>query len=385
MPARTTRVADCRGFKHLSRFSRQFIELGLTLQPARRQIRSGTLIYGRVSAGRFQKLCGVDGRRQLEYAEIYNLALSEMAMGRPENAKRALDEAQRLGFDGPLLSSARYLFAFCEGDRAAMQQQVAWAMGKPTAESVLISKEAESASFAGQFSKARSLAAQAAISAQKEGTSETGNRLLLEQAFREAEVGNASLAQDTLRKIRPLSDGMYMSSLAAITMANSGDIAGAEKLASRIAESHPLDTLAQKFWLPATRALIDLQKNDPTQAIKRLEASDALELAQPGVQEPFGNMYPTYVRGLAYLKANQGENAAKEFQRILDHRGLVLNFIIGALAHLQMARAQVMIGDKDAARKSYQEFLTLWKDADPDIPIYRQAKAEYKKLLATGT
>ena len=306
-------------------------------------------------------------------------------MGRPENAKRALDEAQRLGFDGPLLSSARYLFAFCEGDRAAMQQQVAWAMGKPTAESVLISKEAESASFAGQFSKARSLAAQAAISAQKEGTSETGNRLLLEQAFREAEVGNASLAQDTLRKIRPLSDGMYMSSLAAITMANSGDIAGAEKLASRIAESHPLDTLAQKFWLPATRALIDLQKNDPTQAIKRLEASDALELAQPGVQEPFGNMYPTYVRGLAYLKANQGENAAKEFQRILDHRGLVLNFIIGALAHLQMARAQVMIGDKDAARKSYQEFLTLWKDADPDIPIYRQAKAEYKKLLATGT
>lgn len=108
--------------------------------------------------------------------------------------------------------------------------------------------------------------------------------------------------------------------------------------------------------------------------------SSPLELAQPGVVEPFGNMYPTYVRGLAYLKASQGENAANEFQKVVDHPGLVLNFIIGALAHLQLARAQVMMGDKDAARKSYQDFLTLWKNADPDIPIYQQAKAEYAKL-----
>ena len=313
--------------------------------------------------------------------EIFNLALSEMALGRPENAKRALDDAEKLGLEIYYLGLARYLLAFYQGDQATMQQQVASAMGKPTAEPALTSKEAESAAFAGQFSKARLLSAQAASSAEKDGTSETSKRLLLEQAFREAEVGDVGSARSPLTKIQPLGDGMYMNSLAAITMANSGDIAGAEKLAARINENHPLDTLAQKFWLPAAWALIDLHNNDPARAIQRLEVSRPLELAQPGEWEPFGNMYPTYVRGLAYIKANQGDNAAKEFQRIIDRRGLVLNFIIGALAHLQLARAQVMMGDKDAARKSYQDFLTLWKDADPDIPIYRQAKAEYKKLV----
>jgi len=318
------------------------------------------------------------------YAQIYNLALSEMALGRPENAKRALDEGQKLGFEAYELRLARYLLAFCQGDRATMQQQVAWAMGKPTAESALISKEAETTAFGGQFRKARSLVARAANSAQQEGASETSKRLFLEQAFREAEVGNAGLAQNILRKIRPLTDDVYMSSVAPITMANSGDIASASNLSRRTSDNHPLDTLAQKFWLPATKALIDMHENDPGQAIKKLEVSREVELAQPGVFEPFGNMYPTYVRGLAYLKANQGENAAKEFQKIVDHQGLVGNFIIGALAHLQLARAQAMMGDKEAARKSYQDFLTLWKDADPDIPIYRQAKAEYKKLRATS-
>jgi hypothetical protein len=261
-----------------------------------------------------------------------------------------------------------------------MQQQVASAMGKPTAESTLTSKEAESAAFAGQFSKARLLVARAVASAHKEGKSEASNWFLLEEAFREAAVGDVGSAQKTLTKIRPLGDGMFMSSLAAITMANCGDIAGAEKLTAHITENHPLDTLAQKFWLPAAWALIDLQKNDSAQAIQRLEANRLLELAQPGADEPFGNMYPTYVRGLVYLKANQGENAAREFQKIIDHRGLVLNFIIGSLAHVQLARAQMMMGDTEAARKSFQDFLTLWKDADPDIPIYKQAKAEYAKL-----
>jgi len=316
------------------------------------------------------------------YPSVYNLALSEMAMGRSENAKRALDEAQKLGLEDYQLTLARFLLAFWQGDRAAMQQQVAGARGKPGFELYLIYKEAETAAFTGQFRRARLLAAQAANLAQKEASSEISNRLMLEQAFREAEVGEVGYAQNTLRRIGPLGEGMYMSSLAAITMANSGDIAGAEKLTAHIAESYPLDTMAQKFWLPAASALIEMHRNAPVQAVHRLEVYSPFELAQPGVQNPFGNMYPTYVRGLAYLKANQGDNAAKEFQKIIDHGGLVLNFIIGALAHLQLARAYAMMGDKDAARKSYQDFLTLWKDADPDIPIYRQAKAEYKKLMA---
>jgi len=318
------------------------------------------------------------------YGEIANLALSEMALGRPENAKRALDDAQKLALAPDELGLPRYLLAFYQRDEATMQQQVASAKGKPGFEPILISKEAETSAFAGQFRKARLLTAQAATSAEKDGTSETSKRLLLEQAFREAEVGDVGSVRNTLRKIQPLGDGTYVNSLAAITMANSGDIAGAEKLTAQINANRPLDTLAQKFWLPAAWALIDISQNNPVQAIQKLEVYSPLELAQPGEWEPFGNMYPTYVRGLAYLKANQGDNAAKEFQRIIDHRGLVLNFIIGALAHLQLARAQVMMGDKDAARKSYQDFLTLWKDADPDIPIYRQAKAEYAKLMKSS-
>jgi eukaryotic-like serine/threonine-protein kinase len=317
---------------------------------------------------------------QPSWAGTYNLALSEMAMGQTENAKQALDEAQTLGFEAPLLSSAWYMLAFCNGDSGAMRRQVVLAIGKPGFEPVSLSKDSETAAFAGQFEKARLLAERAAILAQKEGTSETSKRLLLEQAFREAAVGNAAFAQNILKKLRPLSDDMYANSVAAITMANSGDIAGASDLARRTSDKHPLDTLAQKFWLPAAWGLIDLRNNQPTEAIKRLEVSSAYELAQPGVWEPFGNMYPTYVRGLAYLKANQGQDAAKEFQKIIDRRGLILNFIIGSLAHLQLARAYAMSGDNDAARKSYQDFLTLWKDADPDIPIYKQAKAEYAKL-----
>ncbi len=119
----------------------------------------------------------------------------------------------------------------------------------------------------------------------------------------------------------------------------------------------------------------------PEKGLEALAITSPYDLGSPGFkQEPFGNLYPVYVRGKAYLQAGQGQQAAAEFQEILDHSGLVSNFIIGALAHLQLGRAQVMMGDKAAARKSYQDFFTLWKDADPDIPIYKQAKLEYAKL-----
>jgi hypothetical protein len=138
----------------------------------------------------------------------------------------------------------------------------------------------------------------------------------------------------------------------------------------------PLDTIIQTYWLPTIRASIALQRNDTQAAIKALETAEAYELGNQG----FGILYPVYVRGIAYLKAKQGEPAALEFKKILTHRGIAKNSPLAVLSQLQMARAQLLGGDKIAARKSYQDFLALWKDADPDITILKQAKAEYAKL-----
>ena len=161
-------------------------------------------------------------------------------------------------------------------------------------------------------------------------------------------------------------------------MPGAGAVDQAEKLVEPIAQEAPLDTLVQKYELPTIRAAIELDKNQPARAIELLQSALPYEFAVP--PDTFPTLYPAYMRGLAYLKLGKGREAAAEFQKMVDHPGIVLDFITAPLSHLQLARAQAMMGDKAAARKSYQDFLTLWKDADPDIPIYKQAKAEYAKL-----
>jgi len=168
--------------------------------------------------------------------------------------------------------------------------------------------------------------------------------------------------------------------LGAVTFARTGRGEEAQKLADEVSRNHPLNDAIQNNWLPSIFAAANLG-TDPQAGIRRLDHAYPYELGDVSLgTETFGRLYPVYMRGLCYLEAARFHEAAAEFQKILDHRGIVGNFIIGALAHLQLGRAQAMMGDKEAARGSYQEFLTLWKDADPDIPIYRQAKAEYAKL-----
>jgi len=140
----------------------------------------------------------------------------------------------------------------------------------------------------------------------------------------------------------------------------------------------PLNTIMQSYTLPTIRAVLELKSNNPTKAIDLLQVAEPYELGD--LPMPPNALYPAYVRGLAYLQLGHGKQAAAEFQKVIDHPGVVLLHHQGALALLQLGRAQVMMGDNAAARKSYQDFLTLWKDADPDIPIYKQAKAEYVKL-----
>jgi tetratricopeptide (TPR) repeat protein len=201
-------------------------------------------------------------------------------------------------------------------------------------------------------------------------------------ALREAEIGDSAQAKQeaakALKKVQNRGDQLAL----ALVFARAADIAEAQKLADALSHDSPSDTVVQYYCLPAIRAAISLHENDPAGAVEILRPTVKYDLAYPA--DSFNSLYPAYIRGLAYLQMGEGRTAAAEFQKLLDHPGLVGTDILGALSYLQLARAQKMMGDQSAARKSYEDFLTLWKDADSDIPIYRQAKAEYARLRSNS-
>jgi hypothetical protein len=199
-------------------------------------------------------------------------------------------------------------------------------------------------------------------------------------ALREAEFNNASSAQLQAQAALALAPGTSVRAQAALAMARAGHTAEARRLAEALTRNFPQDTIMQNYWLPSIWAAIELTRNNAGKAVELLRPATAYELCQP----PgffIGMMYPVYLRGQAYLQMRKGKEAAVEFQKFIEHRGIVLNFPTGALARLGLARAYALEGDSAKARTAYQDFLTLWKDADPDIPIRKQAKAEYAKLL----
>ena len=263
-----------------------------------------------------------------------------------------------------------------------MQEQLAWAMGKPDAEDWLLSAQSDTEAYHGRLAKARQLSQEAVQSARHAEAPERAAEWRANEALREAELGNAARARQMSMEALALSAGLDVQVKAALALARAGDATHAHKLANKLNQDSPLDTRMQDFSLPTIRAAIEIGKNNGIQGVQILEVATPYELGGSSAGVPLlGNLYPVYVRGLAYLEAGQGQQAAAEFQKVLDHRGIVGNFILGVLAHLQLGRAQAMMGDKEAARKSYQDFLTLWKDADPDIPILHAAKAEYAKLI----
>jgi outer membrane protein assembly factor BamD (BamD/ComL family) len=170
--------------------------------------------------------------------------------------------------------------------------------------------------------------------------------------------------------------------LLALVFARAGDIEQAQKLADALSQDFPLDTVVQNYCLPTIRAAMKVHENDPAGAVEVMRPTVKYDFAYP--PDSFNSLYPAYIRGLAYLQMGEGRQAVVEFQKLLDHSGIVGTSVIGALSHLQLARAQKMMSDEGAARKSYEDFLTLWKDADSDIPIYQQAKAEYARLRANS-
>src|SRR6266566_2578599 len=286
---------------------------------------------------------------------------------------------------------ALYALDFLGADSPAMAGQQQWFAGQPEYENFGLSLASDTEAYAGHLHKARELTKRAVDSAVRADSKETGAIWQEIAAQREAAFGNARDAKQEATqalKLYPASQGVQVQ--AALAFAMAGDGARAESLAQDLNKRFPLDTQMQSLWLPAIMAQLALNRNNPALALNALKAAPPIELGQMVFVANLSCLYPTYVRGEAYLAAGQGRAAAAEFQRILDHSGLVWNCWTGALAHLRKARANALQSrtsqgaEADAARvralATYKHFLTLWKDADPDIPILKEAKAEYAKL-----
>jgi eukaryotic-like serine/threonine-protein kinase len=309
----------------------------------------------------------------------FNLANAYLALGRLDDAKATLDQSAAHKIDAPNLYQCRYWLGFLQGDEANMKQQVAAVMGRPGGEDMLLSTQSDTEAYHGRLGKAREFSYRAAESARQVDFKEPAAVWQVNAALREAELGNAAIARQGVAAALTLAPGHKVQAIAALALARAGDLTQAQKLADQLRSEVPLDTMAQSYWLPSIRAAIELSRKRPDRAIALLQAASPFDL---GEALPFqlGPMYPVYLRGEANLMKSQGKEAADEFQRIIDHRGLVLNFVLGALARLGLARSYVLQGDTTKARTAYQDFLTLWKDADPDIPILKAAKAEYARL-----
>jgi len=263
--------------------------------------------------------------------------------------------------------------------RKQLSEQVAWSVGKRGAEGVMLSFEANTAGYFGKLRQARELSRRAVASAEREEETEVAGEYEAEEASREALFGNTPEARKRAAVALGLSNAREVQFGAALAMAFSGDAARAQTLVDDLSKRFTEDTLVRFNYVPTLRAPLMLNRKDSSTASEILQAATPYELGSPFLSS-FGRLYPIYVRGQSYLAAHQGKEAAGEFQKILEHGGIVVNEAIGALAHLQIGRAYAIQGDTAKARAAYQDFLTLWKDADPDIPILKQAKAEYAKL-----
>jgi tetratricopeptide (TPR) repeat protein len=308
-----------------------------------------------------------------------NLAQIYLALNRLDDAETALDHALQRKLDAGSFRLAIYYVAFLRENAETMKRQVEWSAGRPGSEDVLLSAESDTEAYYGHIRNARGFSRRAVESALHAGATEAAATWQANAALREAEIGNRELARRATSSALAMNSAPEISKLAVLALARAGDSAHAEPMAEELAKNHPTNTLLNFYWLATIRAAVELDHDAAAKAAEYLDSAAAYEL---GTSTPFqlGTLYPVYVRGEAYLALHQGKQAAGEYQKILHHRGIILNFCTGALAHLGLARAYVLQGDTAQAKAAYQDFLTLWKDADPDIPILIAAKAEYAKL-----
>jgi eukaryotic-like serine/threonine-protein kinase len=320
-----------------------------------------------------------------------NLGEIYLALNRFAEARTTTEEAQGRKLDDIQVHLNLYALAFFNGDVAAMRQQQDWAVGKPSAEDWMLALESDTNAWSGKLGKARELSRQAIESARRSDEKEPAALWQTNVAIREALFGNAEAARQNAAAAIALAPGSHdAETQAALAYALAGDSAHARSLSNDLDKRFPQDTVIQSVWLPTIRAEIETNHKNAARSIELLQKAAPYELGMLSGSATNSCLYPVYVRAEAYLSTQQGAAAAGEFQKILGHRGLLWNCATGALAHLGLARAYALQAqsmqapDADAtrakARSAYQDFLTLWKDADADIPILKQAKAEFAKL-----
>jgi eukaryotic-like serine/threonine-protein kinase len=310
-----------------------------------------------------------------------NLMQFYALLNRLDEARATYQEAIRRNPDYEYLHGCLYGLAFLQRDTAEMERQARWAADKPGVEDVLLSYQSDTYAFSGRLRSAREFSNRAVESARRNDRKEAAAAWQMNDALREAEFGNSARAAEQTTSVLTTTSTRVVPILAALALARAGDSTRAERMADELQKTFPADTFSNGYWLPTIRATIEITRRDPSKAIEFLKAAAPYEQGVVPPNPEFGVLlYPAYVRGQAYLLLHQGAEAAAEFQRFLDHRTLVANNPLFVLAHLQIGRAYAMQGDTAKAKAAYQEFLTLWKDADPDVPILKEAKAEYAKL-----
>jgi len=312
----------------------------------------------------------------------WNLAYAYEYLGQLGEAENTVRRAAERKLEIPDFLVQRYDIAFLKGDKTAMQQAVVSAGVKSGAEDWISDHEALVLAYAGQLRQSRAMSQRAEELAEQANQLEEAALFEAGAALREAFFGNAYVARERAAAALGLSKNKDVQYGAAFSFALAGDSSRAEMLAKDLEKRFPEDISVRFSYIPSIRALLALNRREPTKAVELLEVSVPYELGAPhsSMHGFFGAMYPLYVRGMAYLAAQQGREAAAEFQKILDHPGIVVSDPIGALARLQLGRSYLVSGDRTRAKSAYRDFLNLWKDADREIPIFKQAKSEYTSL-----
>ena len=308
-----------------------------------------------------------------------NLAGTYTQLGRADDAQRVLQEAQKHGFDGLNLRLTRYELCFLRNDREGIEQQLAWAAGRPGEEDLMLSMQSDADAYHGQLTRARDYSLRALTLAERANSTERAALRQAKLGLREAWVGNAQAARRDADASLARATGREVKILAALALADAGDTAGARRLLGQLEKTESANTVLKLCLLPAIRAQIELGEGNPSQAIRDLEPTVPYELGTTPTNSLYP-LYPAYLRGQAYLVTHNGTAAAAEFQKLIKNPGIVVVEPTGALARLQLGRAYALAGEPAKAKTAYQEFLALWKDADPDVPVLMQAKAEYARL-----
>jgi serine/threonine protein kinase/tetratricopeptide (TPR) repeat protein len=312
-----------------------------------------------------------------------NLAGVYLNLDRMDEAKAVVDQAAARNLDDPNLRFDLYGLAFLKGDAAGMQQQLNWGLGKAVAEEFMLSTQSDTEAYFGRLNQAREFSRRAVESAKHNDAVEPAALLQAEAAMHEAELGNPAQARQAANAALALATGRDVEILEALALARAGDATRAQTIVDKLSSDFPLSTVVQSYWLPTIRAAIELNRGNAAKAIESLRVTAPYELGAP--PPGFWTLYPIRLRGQAFLQAHEGSAAINEFQKILSHRGLVQNSVTLSLAHLGLARAYALDAGKDPAirdkaRAAYQDFFALWKDADADLPVLKEAKAEYAKL-----